>query len=271
MRDPRWDSGSTARRQHRQITPTEVLVLGLLVSISFTSLFVGYALAYRLRYGLGVESAGSVAQGRTVARPTLVPTFTATAGVATPLQPSATLPAGVATPLPGPTAAPPTPNPRPPATSPPTRLQIPGLGLDVPVQPVGTRAFKDGGKVKLMWADVADAAGFHETSAYPGNPGNIVINGHRDIRGSVFRHLDKVEPGDEIVLYVGEVAYTYQVSETLVLPQTFASAKQRAENLRYIGPMPHERLTLITCTPIGLATHRLLVIARPMTEDSAGP
>jgi sortase (surface protein transpeptidase) len=27
--------------------------------------------------------------------------------------------------------------------------------------------------------------------------------------------------------------------------------------------MPDERLTLITCTPVGLATHRLLVIARP--------
>jgi sortase (surface protein transpeptidase) len=47
------------------------------------------------------------------------------------------------------------------------------------------------------------------------------------------------------------------------VPETFASAEQRAENLTYIGYMPEERVTLVTCTPIGLATHRLLVIAKP--------
>jgi sortase (surface protein transpeptidase) len=62
---------------------------------------------------------------------------------------------------------------------------------------------------------------------------------------------------------VGDVAYPYLVTETLVVPETFASAQQRAENLRLIGYMPEERLTLVTCTPVGLATHRLLVIAEP--------
>jgi sortase A len=110
---------------------------------------------------------------------------------------------------------------------------------------------------------VPRAGGFHETSAYPGNPGNTVINGHRDMQGAVFRHLDKLEIGDEIIVYVGDVAYPYLVSETMVLPETFATAKQRAENLKYIGYMPEERLTLVTCTPVGLGTHRLLVIAKP--------
>jgi sortase A len=96
--------------------------------------------------------------------------------------------------------------------------------------------------------------------------GNTVINGHRDILGSVFRHLDRVDVGDEIMLYVNDVAYPYEVTEILVVPETFASAEQRAENLRLISYMPEERLTLITCTPVGLATHRLLVIARPPEE-----
>ena len=111
--------------------------------------------------------------------------------------------------------------------------------------------------------EVPNAAAFHQTTAYPGNPGNTVINGHRDIFSAVFRHLDKVALGDEIFLYVGDVAYPYTVTETLIVPETFASANQRAENLRLIGYMPEERLTLITCTPVGLATHRLLIIAKP--------
>jgi sortase A len=122
--------------------------------------------------------------------------------------------------------------------------------------------------VRTVWGDLPNVGAFHKTSAYPGQVGNTVINGHRDIKGSVFRHLDRVEVGDEIALYVGEDAYPYVVSQTLVVPETFASAEQRAENLRLIGYMPEERLTLITCTPIGLATHRLLVIAKPATPLS---
>jgi sortase A len=158
---------------------------------------------------------------------------------------------------------------RPVADSPPTRLVIAKIGLDIPVLPVGVKIAERNGRTTAMWDDVPNAGGFHETSALPGQPGNTVINGHRDIQGSVFRHLDQMEVGDEIVLYVGDVAYPYQASETLVVPETFASAKQRAENLRLIGTMPEERLTLVTCTPVGLATHRLLVIAKPV--EQVGP
>jgi len=155
------------------------------------------------------------------------------------------------------------------AESPPTRLVIATIDLDIPVMPVGIKTVEEKGKTRALWADVPHAGGFHETSALPGHQGHTVINGHRDIQGSVFRHLDQVELGDEIVLYVGDVAYPYRVTETLVVPEIFASAKQRAENLRLIGTMPDERLTLVTCTPVGLATHRLLVVAKP--PEQAGP
>jgi len=253
-----------ARGERRPVTWTEAVVLGLVISIVFTFLFVGYALAYRLWLGpgMGVPHAQAQRPGASAAeaRATLVPTFT-------PTPPPATRAASDSlTPVVEPSQPPPEPDLRPPANSPPTRLVIPRLDLDIPVQTVGTKTVRQGGKSRLLWGDVPDAGGFHETSAYPGNSGNTVINGHRDILGSVFRHLDEMEPGDEIVLYVGDVAYSYWVSETLVLPETFASTKRRAENLRYIGPMPEERLTLVTCTPIGLATHRLLIIAKPAAQ-----
>ncbi len=134
---------------------------------------------------------------------------------------------------------------------------------------VGTRTIRRGGSTLLIWDDVADAGAFHNTSAYPGQGGNTVINGHRDILGGVFRHLDRVQVGDEVVVYVGDTAYPYTVTEIVVVPDTFASAQQRADNLKYIGLTDHERLTLVTCTPVGLATHRLLVLAEPAPSTAS--
>jgi sortase A len=121
----------------------------------------------------------------------------------------------------------------------------------------------ENGQTRLVWGEVANAGGFHETSAYPGNAGNTVINGHRDIKGAVFRRMDRVSVGDEIILYADGVAYGYRVAQIVIVPEKFASPERRAENLKLIGYTPEERLTLVTCTPVSLATHRLLVIAKP--------
>jgi len=249
-----------------------MVLIGLGISLVFACLFVGLAVVYRLQVGPGMSAAPEVAAESSRSRlagpgsglPTPVPTFTpiVTAMPAAPVAPTLDLSGTgqVVTPAVPATAAPIT---RPPATSPPTRLVIPKIGLDIPVLTVGTKTTRVGGQTRTVWADVPNAGGFHDTSAYPGNAGNTVINGHRDILGAVFRHLDGVEVGDEITLYVGDVAYPYRVVEVLVVPEVFASASQRAENLRLIGYMPEERLTLVTCTPVALATHRLLVIAWP--------
>jgi sortase A len=238
--------------------------MGLGVAILLSACFIGYIVVYRLRVGPGMVAVTQVAgvpeHVTAEVLPTLAPTFTP--------APSPTIPVATAldqlpTPIPEPTLPMPTAVIRPPSASPPTQLVIPRIALDIPVLPVGVKTIREGSGSRVVWADVPNAGGFHHTSAYPGNPGNTVINGHRDIQGAVFRHLDRVQHGDEIILYVGTTVYPYRVTETLVVPETFASAEQRAANVRLIGYMPEERLTLVTCTPVGLATHRLLVIARP--------
>jgi len=250
----------------------EFAVLGLTVAIVLALAFIGYAVVYRLRVGPGLASLPPAAQATDSAweelPATLVPTYTPTP-LPEPTLAAPTLVAAPPTPTPEPTLAAPTPTARPIADSPPTRLVIAKIDLDIPVLPVGVKTVQENGRSRAVWADVPNAGGFHETSALPGQPGNTVINGHRDILGSVFRHLDRVQVGDQIMLYVGDVAFPYRVTETLVVPETFASAKQRSENLRLIGTMPEERLTLVTCTPVGLATHRLLVVAKP--PELAGP
>ena len=290
-----------ARRQKgitsRRLTFTEVLVATLAAGIVLSFAFVGYAAFYRSRVGPGLAAATSVMQDGVVPGAELLPTWTPVSPTSPPAAvteqteptpaPEQTVSA-VVTEQAVPTATadnsePETASPTPlqptatvavrlPADSPPTRLVIPAIDVDIPVSPVQIVQVGEGARARAVWGALPDAGGFHYTSAYPGNPGNTVINGHRDIQGAVFRHLDRVEVGDAIGLYVGETLYPYLVTDVLVVPETFASAKQRAENLRLIGYLPEERLTLITCTPVGLATHRLLVIAEPADSgELVGP
>lgn len=266
---PAWHAAlqapASARKPRRTLSLTELLVMGLGVAILLAACLIGYIVVYRLRVGPGMVAATPVAGAPELVTadvvPTLVPTFTPTPSPTAPVSTTMDQPP---TPIPEPTLLLPAAVIRAPAASPPTRLVIPRIALDIPVLPVGVKTIREGSESRVVWADVPYAGGFHQTSAYPGNPGNTVINGHRDILGAVFRHLDRVQLGDEITLYVATTAYPYQVTETLVVPETFASTEQRAANLKLIGYMPEERLTLVTCTPVGLATHRLLVIARPL-------
>jgi LPXTG-site transpeptidase (sortase) family protein len=153
--------------------------------------------------------------------------------------------------------------------SPPTRIAIPRIGLDVPVRPVGTVSYEVAGETRYIWDTLPDTAAFHETSAYPGLPGNTVINGHRDLDAAVFRDLGEVRVGDAIQVFVNEaVGYLYQVEEILVVPHTNATPEQHAQNRQLLGYFPDVRLTLVTCEPLGAATHRLVIIARPPATES---
>jgi sortase A len=233
---------------------TELVLLGLGMAILLAFSFIGYVVAYRLWVGPIMP-----APLRVAVAPTLVPAFT--------LRPSPTASLQIGTVDPS-TAITEAAMRRPPATSPPTRLVISKIGIDIPVVPVGNKNVTEQGVRAVVWDALPDAAGFHQGSAYPGNPGNTVINGHRDIEGAVFRHLDWVTAGDEIAVYVGEVAYRYTVTETMVMPEVLASSEERAESLKVIGHMPDERLTLVTCTPVDLTTQCLVVIARPSDESA---
>jgi sortase A len=221
---------------------------------------LGIAVAYR-----GLQGSPDPASSSDTLPALFVPSPTATL---TPIPSSTFTP----TPLPPTVTSTPTPTPtptpaRPPANSQPTRIVIPKIGLDSKVVEVDWKVEKRDGQPVSVW-NVADyAAGFHRGSAYPGHIGNTVISGHHNIKGEVFRYVVDLEPDDEVILYVGEVAYGYTVEERLILPDKYVSAEQKSENGKWIHYFPDERLTLVTCWPYTDNTHRVIVIAKPLLDE----
>ena len=197
-----------------------------------------------------------------------------------PLRPTVTPPpfASQITPEPAllPDASPPTPSvltrnapvykptPVDPAGNPPTRLVIPAIKLDAPIETVGWHII-DG---VSQW-DVPDhfAAGWLMTSATLGQPGNTAISGHHNIDGEVFRDLVKLKPGDRITVYSKDLPFYYEITTRKILPERGQPDAVRRENARWIQPTEDERITLVTCWPYTSNTHRLIIVAKPLPPD----
>ena len=68
----------------------------------------------------------------------------------------------------------------------------------------------------------------------------------------VFALLDKLQPGDNITIDYGGTRYIYQVKDKEVVKPTDMQA------LLPTDPTMHG-LLLVTCTPVGTSTNRLIV------------
>ena len=147
----------------------------------------------------------------------------------------------------------------------PERIEIPSIELSAPVIPAEHSFTEVEGSTFGQWqAPGYFAAGWHPDSALPGEVGNTVINGHHNIDGEVFADLVDVKEGDTIVLYAGESAFAYVVTNRMILPETFMDAATRLDNARWLAPSNDERLTLVTCWPKESYTHRLILVAVPV-------
>ena len=147
----------------------------------------------------------------------------------------------------------------------PNRLTMPTLNSDIPIIELGWNTSQNKiGTVFSEW-DVADsAAGWHKNSALVGQNGNVVLSGHNNIKGAVFRELDQLEKEDEIDLWSNGKRYRYRVDKVLIVPEKYATPNQRRNNAQWIAPTPDSRLTLVSCWPRDDNTHRIIVIAFPM-------
>lgn len=143
----------------------------------------------------------------------------------------------------------------------PDRLVLPAIQIDIPVVELGWSTKQQDGQIFSEW-DVAEyAAGWHRNSARLGEGGNIVMSGHNNILGSVFRELDQLKRGDEITVWSGSQSFVYQVDKVMIVPEKYATPEQRRENAQWIAPFADDRLTLVSCWPRDDNTHRIIVVA----------
>ncbi len=162
-----------------------------------------------------------------------------------------------------PATATPTPMPAPAVTGHPVQIVAPAIGMDAPVVPVGWQRIIHNDDTITVWEVASQAAGWHENSATPGMAGNVVLSGHHNMQGEVFRYIVDLEPGDTVTLYTEERSYRYTVETRFVVRDKGMPKETRRENGRWIGPYPDQRVTLVTCWPYNTNTHRVIVVARP--------
>ena len=96
-----------------------------------------------------------------------------------------------------------------------------------------------------------------------GESSHCVLSGHRGLpRAKLFTNLDRLKEGDTFVLRVLDEVLTYEVDQILIVEPQDTQALLIEEGRDYC--------TLVTCTPYGINTHRLLVRGHRVenTEES---
>ncbi len=154
--------------------------------------------------------------------------------------------------------------------SPLTRIVASSINMDASVIPVGWETIIQNTEEVTVWSVAAFAAGWHNNSLLPGQGGNVVLSGHHNVDGEVFRYIVDLEPGATVTLYdeAGET-FNYVVEDKFIVKDKDEPDAVRQANARWIGPFNDERLTLVTCWPYTNNTHRVIVIAKPTDGSQA--
>lgn len=131
------------------------------------------------------------------------------------------------------------------------RLRIPSIALDQPI--------RHGMSEEVL----SRALGHVEGTSLPvGGPStNAVIGGHRGLAtATAFTHLDDVAVGNEVIVEVAGEVLTYEAVSYAVLPPEDAEHQPVQQG--------RDLLTLITCTPLGVNTERIVVVAERVETAS---
>jgi len=128
------------------------------------------------------------------------------------------------------------------------RLRIPAIDVDLPVYH-GTSD-----------ATLAKGVGHLEGTSLPvgGESQHSVLTAHRGLpEATLFNDLDKLKVGDRFVVEVFGEVLTYQVINTKTVEP------DDTDTLRAVAG--EDLMTLVTCTPLGINTHRYLVTGERVT------
>ena len=132
-----------------------------------------------------------------------------------------------------------------PVSQPGTRIVIPSIGVDAVIGE-GTD-----------WESLKYRVGHHSGTANPGERGNSVLAAHNDIYGEIFRYLPDVPIGEIITVYAGAEPFTYRITERKII---------RPQQTEVMLPTTEPTVTLISCYPYLIDTHRIVLFGELVTE-----
>lgn len=121
------------------------------------------------------------------------------------------------------------------------RIQIPAIGIDAPI------VLGDG------WEQLKKGVAQHIGTANPGQKGNMVLSAHNDIFGEIFRDLDRLQPGDQVIIYTHQRQYVYVVNRTQIVEPT---------QVEVMAATKYPTVTLVSCYPYLIDKQRIVVFAK---------
>jgi sortase A len=107
------------------------------------------------------------------------------------------------------------------------------------------------------WEQLKRGVGQHIGTANPGEKGNLVLSAHNDIFGELFRDLDRLRPGDEIVVTTASREFRYEVTGMRVVDPTDVSVMASTEK---------RTITLISCYPYLVDNQRIVVFGELLPD-----
>lgn len=120
------------------------------------------------------------------------------------------------------------------------RIQVPSIGVDAPI------VQGDG------WEQLKKGVAQHINSPNPGKNGNIVLSAHNDVFGEIFRDLDKIKTGDQIIIFTNQQPFTYIVKQKQIVEPT---------QVEVMGQTQEPVVTLISCYPYMKDNQRIVITA----------
>jgi sortase A len=121
------------------------------------------------------------------------------------------------------------------------RIQIQAINVDAPVVQGDS------------WDQLKKGVGQHVGSADPGQTGNVVLSAHDDVFGEIFRNLDRLQPGDQVLLFTAQQQFVYIVTSSQIVAPT---------QVDVMNPTSVPTLTLISCYPYMVDKSRIVVFAK---------
>jgi sortase A len=108
------------------------------------------------------------------------------------------------------------------------------------------------------WEQLKKGVAQHTGTANPGQSGNMVLSAHNDVFGEIFRHLDKLQHGDEIIVYTATHSFTYIISNVQIVSPT---------KVELMAPTLNPTVTLISCYPYMIDNQRIVVQANLKNDN----